>query len=551
VLAFEPTLATFLGDRRYDDRIEDLSVEAQGEQRATWVAFQERLAALPADRPSAAESAESQVTRGLLSAELAERIESIDHRLVEWRSDQMDGIHAGLLNVAPQINAPTPEAAAALVERHRQMGGLLDQAVARFLAGRDNGRTPARVNIERSLRQLDGFLASSVEEDPFVTFPGPSDWDGEDAWRAALAEVDRTVIRPGFERYREALADELLPVARPDEHCGLSWVPGGDAIYAALIRQHTTLDLDAQEIHRIGLEEVEEHLPAEYAEVGGRLFGTTATEAIFERLRSDPELRYRSAQEVMDHARSCLDAASARMGDWFGRLPVSACRIAEVPAFMAADAPTAYYFPQAADGSRPGTYYVNTYEPLERNRYETAAIAFHEAIPGHHLQLAIATELTSLPRFRRFSLGNTAFVEGWALYAERLAEEMGLYDTDIDRLGMLAGDSWRACRLVVDTGLHALGWSRQQALDFMTAHAPVSLEEIAVEVDRYIGIPGQALAYKIGQREIMRLRRQAEQRLAGRFDVSAFHDTVLGSSTVNLPVLGDLVEGWIEQTRAA
>jgi uncharacterized protein (DUF885 family) len=221
-----------------------------------------------------------------------------------------------------------------------------------------------------------------------------------------------------------------------------------------------------------------------------------------------------------------------------------------VPAVLAADAPAAYYYPPAADGSRPGTYFVNTHDAGERNRFDTASVAYHEAIPGHHLQLAIASELSDLPAFQRFSFGHTAFVEGWALYTERLAEEMGLYESDLDRIGMLVNDAWRACRLVVDTGMHALGWSRQQAVDMMREHMPVGVDEITVEVDRYVAIPAQALSYKVGQREILRLRAQATERLGERFDISGFHDAVLGSSTVSLPVLGGIVDDWVTSQAA-
>jgi uncharacterized protein (DUF885 family) len=229
------------------------------------------------------------------------------------------------------------------------------------------------------------------------------------------------------------------------------------------------------------------------------------------------------------------------MGDWFGRLPEAECEIKTVPDFLADDAPAAYYFPPAADGSRPGAYFVNQSTPSNNTRYETASVAFHEAIPGHHLQLTIAYELDHLPRFQRYSWSNTAFVEGWALYTERLADEMGLYRDDMDRVGMLAADSWRSSRLVVDTGIHHLGWSRQQAIDFMVAYVPVGVDMITTEVDRYIAMPGQAVSYKVGQLEIRRLRAQAEQERGDAFDVKAFHDTVLGSGSVSLPVLRELV----------
>ncbi|HEV7762477.1 MAG TPA: DUF885 domain-containing protein [Acidimicrobiales bacterium] len=543
VLVASPSFATLLGDRRFDDRIEDLSAEAEDTLRATWTDLLARVDAVEVDDLDRGD----RVTHRLLRDELAQNIEGLALRLTELASDQMDGVHAGLLTMTPQVDAPTPESAAALVERHRQIGTLFDQAVERFRAGLAAGRTPARLVIERSLNQLDGYLASDLDDDPFVTLPGPADWDAdaEAAWRAQLTEVARDVIRPAFQRYRGVLADELLPVARPDERCGLSWIDDGAAVYRALIHQHTTLaDLGAEEIHHLGLAEIT-GLADEYAVVGERLFGTTDLTEIFDRLRNDPALRYERSDEMMADAQRYLDGARARMGDWFGRLPRSDCDIKPVPEFLAADAPAAYYFPPAADGSRPGAYFVNNANPGEHNRYEMASVAYHEAIPGHHLQLTIANELDELPRFQRFSFGNTAFVEGWALYTERLAAEMGLYANDLEHIGMLAADSWRSARLVVDTGLHALGWSRQQAIDFMVANVPVSIEQIEIEIDRYVAIPGQALAYKVGQLEIRRVRALAAEQRDGDFDIKAFHDVVLGSGSVSLPALRQLVDDWI------
>jgi uncharacterized protein (DUF885 family) len=358
-------------------------------------------------------------------------------------------------------------------------------------------------------------------------------------------------VRPAFETYRDVLRDELLPVARPDDRPGLLHIDGGPEMYQSLIELHTGLPLTPEELHAIGMEEVEGSLPAEYAALGERQFGTSDLPAIFSHLLDDADLRYRDGGEIIAHARGCLDAALAVMGDWFGILPEAPCVLTPVPDYLAADAPGAYYTPPAPDGSRPGEYHVNLHDATGRGRAETASIAFHEAIPGHHLQLAIASERTDLPAFRRLSWGHTAFVEGWALYTERLADEMGLYETDLDRLGMLASDSWRACRLVADTGLHALGWTRRQTIDFLIANAPVNHDEIVTEVDRYIGMPGQALAYKVGQREILRLRAQARAELGERFDIKAFHDTVLGGATVSLPVLQARVAGWIASSRSS
>ena len=540
-LLCSPIEATLHGDHRYDDRIDDVSVDAEAHQRATWL---ELRAAVDAIDPAALDAA-GRVTWKLLRAELTNAVEAIDVRRTELHFDQNTGIHTQLMVVAPQIKAPTPESARALLERQRKIPGLVDQMIERLRAGVAAGRTPARINIERSLNQVDKYLASPLDGDPFTTMAGPPGWDGEAGWRDDLAATARDAIRPAFARYRDFFADELLPASRPHEQAGLSWIAEGPALYDYFLRRHTTVDdLTAEEIHRFGLDEIE-RLAGEYAEVGGRLFGTTDLDEIFERLRSDPDLRYASGDQIMDDARRYLAAAAAAMGDWFGRLPVTPCEIVEVPASVAADLPVAYYFPPANDGSRPGMYFVNTADPGHKNRFETASVAYHEAIPGHHLQLAIATELDGVPAFQRLSGGNTAYVEGWGLYAERLAEEMGLYADDLERIGMLAADSWRACRLVVDTGLHVLGWGRQQAIDFMVANAPVTVAEIEVEVDRYIGMPGQALAYKVGQREIFRLREEARARLGSRFDIKAFHDVVLGSSSVSLPVLRDLVGDWV------
>jgi uncharacterized protein (DUF885 family) len=542
LLEVSPSTATLLGDHRYDDRLEDLSAEAEQEVRAKWASLRERVEAVP----RGGLEADDLVTFGLLTAELDDALASIDQRLIELQSDQMTGFHIELLQAVPVMAAPDEASAAMLVERFRQIPRGLEQAAERFLAGAGAGRTPAAVCVSRSANMVDGYLASSLDDDPFVNVGGPEGWD-----RAELRGVVEEEVRPAYRRMAGVLKDRLLPVARDDEHCGLSWLgDDGAAIYATLVSHHTTLDLPPDEIHAIGMAEVTEKLPAEYAEVGGRLFGLTDPAAVLDRLRTDPALRYSTGEEIMADAREAFQAAKAMMGDWFGRLPQSDCAIEEVPAFLAPDSPSAYYFPPAGDGSRGGTYYVNTHAPEDKARYETASIAFHEAIPGHHLQLAIATELTDVPRFRRFSLANTAYVEGWGLYSERLAEDMGLYRNDMERIGMLAADSIRACRLVVDTGLHALGWTRRQAIDFMAANTPVSVEEVTVEVDRYIGMPAQALAYKLGQREILRLRESSRAQLGDRFDIRGFHDAVLTSGAVRLPILGDLVGAWVDSVAA-
>ncbi|MBT8208044.1 MAG: DUF885 domain-containing protein, partial [Acidimicrobiia bacterium] len=349
------------------------------------------------------------------------------------------------------------------------------------------------------------------------------------------------VVRPAYAAYRSALVDEVLPKARPDERCGVRWIEDGEVVYQRAIRRYTTLDLAPLDIHQIGLDEIA-GLAAEYLQLGGSALGLHDLPQIFEHLRTDPALRFTNAEEVREAAKEAMDRARAAMPEWFGRLPVADCVMAEIGG-GAEEAPLGYYLPPATDGSRPGSYYINTSEPTTRTRYESEALAFHESIPGHHLQLAIAQELEGIPEFRKHA-NVTAYVEGWGLYTERLADEMDLYSSDVTRLGMASFDSWRAGRLVVDSGMHALGWSRQEAIDYLTTNTPQAPNNIEAEVDRYIGWPGQALGYKLGQREIFRLRAAAQNRMGEAFDIKGFHDAVLDSGPVPLSTLERLVNGW-------
>jgi uncharacterized protein (DUF885 family) len=536
-------MATMLGDHRYDDRIEDLSAEGEQQLRRRWSDLAERLATV--DRSSL--DRVDRATCRQLDQEVGDAMAAVDERLTELQSDQMTSYHVGLLISASLITAPDPESAWKLVARFRQIPRAFEQAGQRFLEGAAAGRTPARVCIDRSLNMIEGYLASPLGGDVFAQLKGPEEWDDEPRWRAALEETVRDDVRPAYRQMASLLRERLLPVARDDEHCGLGWLDDGKPIYATLMRHHTSLDITPEEVHQFGMSEVTSKLPAEYAVVAGRLLDLTEPGEVFERLRHDESLRFRTPEEIMGAAQAILESASSVMADWFGRLPETPCVIEPVPEFLAADSPGAYYVPPAPDGSRSGTYFVNTHHPEDKPRYEAASVAFHEAIPGHHLQLTIASELSDLPRFRRFSLVNAAYCEGWGLYSERLAEEMGLYPGDLDRIGMLSADSLRSCRLVVDSGIHAMGWSRDQAIDFMVTHTPMSRAEVEVEVDRYVAMPGQALAYKVGQREILRLREAAQAALGPRFDIKGFHDVVLGSGSVSLPVLRDAVEDWIAE----
>lgn len=538
-----PTGGLFLGEYRYADRWEDLSRDAED----AFISLLDDVAARAEAIDPAALTADESVTRGVMIEEAAAAAAELRSRFGEFAVDPSRGVHVALLQLVSQIAAPNGDVADAVVTKWSRVGDMFDQLIERLQQGIANGRTPPRISVEKSIPQIERYLASDVATDPFTMIGAPSGYEAaeEEAWRERLREQAVAVIRPAYERFRDAIRDEVLPAARPPERSGLKWLDDGEEAYARAIRRHTSLDLAADEIHAVGLAEID-HLGEEYRELAKGVLGIDDLTEIYARLRDDPSLRFNAADEVREAARAAMERALNAIPDWFGRLPATECVMAEVPQPGAEDAPLAFYLAPAADGSRPGTFFVNTSLPETRTRYESEALAFHESIPGHHLQLAISQELEEIPKFRKHSLV-TVYAEGWGLYAERLADEMGLYSSDLTRMGILSFDSWRAGRLVVDTGIHALGWSRQEAIDYLAANSPQAPNNIANEVDRYIGWPGQALAYKIGQREIFRLREEARRRLGGRFDVKAFHDVVLGSGLVPLPILGDLVDRWLSR----
>jgi uncharacterized protein (DUF885 family) len=335
-----------------------------------------------------------------------------------------------------------------------------------------------------------------------------------------------------------------MPLARPADKPGLVWMANGEEIYRHMIHKYTQLERSPEEIHAIGLHWATEVLPAEWAAVGRRAVGIEDMSQLFRHLHEDRGFRFTSEEEMLEHARATIARAWNAVDGWFGARPETPCQVVPVPASIAPAMPPAYYMQPPPDRSREGTYFLNTYKPEERDRFQFEATHFHEAIPGHHFDRSLASELDGIPMFRRFSQVY-AHTEGWGLYAERLADEMGLYSSDVDRLGMLTADAWRSGRLVVDTGLHALGWSREQAIDWLLEWTPIGRLTVEQEVDRYIGMPGQALSYKMGQLEIMRLRGEAERRLGPGFDIKGFHDTLLVSGAMTLPLLAEVVETWI------
>lgn len=525
-----PVTASLRGFGEYDHELPDLGEEADLARGAAAGELIRRVRSLPAD-PDPQEA----VTRAVVVQQAEALRARVDSRLIEHTpAFPLTAPAASLLHSLPEVRPDGAEAERAYLARPAAVPGYLAQAAERHRAGVAAGRVPLAHLARAAVSSLDRYL-SDPAHDPLrrPELSGPRAAERE----VLLAEA----VRPAFARYRELVDSEVVPHGRPPHAPGLCRLPGGEAAYALLSRAHTTTDRDPDELHRTGLELIEE-LAAEYAEVGARAFGVGTVDEVHDRLRTDPALRWRGPEELLEAARTAVGRAERAAPGWFRRVPDGRCAVRPVPQEEAPRV-TAYYRPPAPDGSRPGTYFANTHRAVERDRFTAEAVAFHEAVPGHHFQLALAQQTPGLPPLRR-TADITAYTEGWALYAERLADEMGLYSDDLARLGMLAEDSARAARLVVDTGLHARGWTRQQAVGFLRAHTLLSEVDIQAETDRYIEWPGQAPAYMVGRLEIQRLRSAAERALGARFDLKAFHDLVLGNGPVPLNVLADLVHGW-------
>ncbi len=549
VMRSSPTWATELGDHRYDARIPDESyeaVQARRRERRAWLA---RAREIDPD----ALSARDRVTHALFVEDLES---TIAEEVCETELWSLSAMHNPLTewSYLPRLHrVETYDDGRNLVARYRAIPRAVDDEITRLRIGAERGLYTNAETTRRVIAMVRGQLDEPLEGSPMMA-PAREEragWTADErtTFASGIATAVRDGIRPALGRYADFLEAEILPRARDEARSGVGSLPFGEACYAARIRRYTGLPKTAEELHRTGLAELG-RINGAMRELGGRLFGTGDLAEILARLRGDPSMYFDSPEAIEEKARAALAAARAKIPEYFGVLPQAECVVTRVPDYEAPFTTIAYYRPPHPDGSKPGEYFVNVTEPETRPRYGAEVLAYHEAIPGHHLQIAIAQEIEALPTFRRH-MGLTAFVEGWALYAERLADEMGLYSGDLDRMGMLSYEAWRAARLVVDTGIHAMGWSREQAVQTMLAHTALAENNVRNEVDRYISWPGQALAYKVGQLEILRLRREAEERLGERFDVRAFHDVVLGGGAVSLPVLEARVTRWIAEREGA
>jgi uncharacterized protein (DUF885 family) len=526
-----PTEAHLLGDYTKAGRFEDASREAEDREIAALREFARRAEA----HDTEGLDDRQRITRAVLAADATGKADLLESRLAEIApADPIFGMQVSMPIVTGMLALPTPEVADALVDTYRGVGAHYRAQVDRLREGKARGWLPAAFAVEDTVKQFDAILDSPVAEDGLLrTTPTPEGFDA-DAWRTRLEQVIASDVRPAMAALRDALRDEVLADARPDDKVGLRWLEGGDAAYDATLRYFTTTAKTAQEIHDLGLAQVEK-LADEYRALGPEVVGSDDLATIFDAMRNDPKLHFSNGQDLVDQSKVAMQRAWDAMPDWFETLPQAPCGVEGTMT-----GPKAFYFPPATDGSRGGTFFVNIDDPDSWGIFELESMAFHEGIPGHHLQLAIAAELQGVPEFRKH-IHNSAYAEGWGLYTERLSDEMGLYSGPVDRMGMYAADSMRACRLVVDTGLHALGWSRQRAIDFMVDNSPLKESMCRPEVDRYVVSPGQATSYMVGRVEIQRMRAEAEARQGDAFDIKTFHSAVLDNGSLPLGVLDEVV----------
>ena len=451
-----------------------------------------------------------------------------------------EGLVDAMLVFLPRYPLVTADHGARYHTKLRAFPEFVDTWCERLRAAAAAGVVPIRHLVERQLQLLDDVLALPLSGGPLATQLPPTELDGPggEAWSETLRALLDTDVARGLAALRATLADHTLPAALPDDRPGLVHLDGGAEEYGHRLQAFTSLELTPEQVHRIGLDQVA-RLEAEYLQIAAPVLGTSSLSEIYNRLRDDPELHYRDADTLVADASHALARATAATDAWFGVAPVASCT-----ANPTTHGALAFYSPPSREGTKGGAFFINVADPTVWGTFQLEAMTFHEGVPGHHLQIALAQELPDLhPILAEYLVA--AYSEGWGLYTERLADEMGLYSSELNRIGMLSADSMRACRLVVDTGMHALGWTRDQAITYFLDHSPMTFGQVVGEVDRYIGNPGQACAYMLGRLAIEDIRSHAEARLGERFDIRAFHDQVLATGSVPLGSLRRVIETWI------
>ncbi len=540
-----PTFASFLGDKRYNTRWEDRSLAAISARNRRSVDTLAQLRKIDRTKLSVAD----RVNYDLFEKSFESSIENFNTRLYLLPISQRGGVQTAD-ELADQLNFSTVKDYEDWIARLNAFPVLMDQTLALMREGKANGMIWSKQVLVRVPAQLDKQIVDDAEKSPFYSPLKKFASDIPEADAARLRSVAKTAITnnviTSFKKLKQYFETEYLPASYPQ--AGIWQMKGGDKIYEFLARDYTTTDLTPQQIHEKGLSEVA-RIRGEMEKVKTRVGFTGTLQEFFVYLRSDPKFFYKTPEELLAAYRAIAKRIDPETTKVFRTFPRSPYGVIPIPDKMAPDTTTAYYNSPAADGSRPGYYYVNLYKPETRPKWEMMALSIHEAVPGHHFQLALQQEMGEMPDFRKYG-GYTAFVEGWGLYSESLGEDMGLYTDPYDKFGQLTYEMWRAVRLVVDTGMHYFKWDRQKAIDYFKANAAKTDQDIVNEIDRYISDPGQALAYKIGELKIKELRARSRTALGDKFDLKEFHDVVLLSGAVPLGVLEKNVDEWIAKRKS-
>ena len=541
-LESSPSYATIKGDHRFNSDIENFSEEALDQKGKKIDKFVELLNSLDSGQLSHKDL----ITYGMLEFTLKNTRQSLQDRTFEYDAG-VAGWQKLLLDYHPMFYLPNEESATKLHKRIEKYKDLFEQVSSLQRKALKEGRTATARNVSRTIEQVENYLSLSVEEDLLlkVNFVPEIANDFINSWKETSIEKIEKYVRPAVQSYLELLKGEVLQQSRDDDKCGIIWNPNGEEFYERqLIRYTDDPNATAQKVHQVGMDEIE-RLKEEFANYGEMVFEPGIEfKSVISRMQTDPSMRYESEEQMLELAEEAIKRAYEPLSEWFTVFPEAPCKVVPVPPESAEHAPPAYYWPPSQDGSRPGTYFLNTYDSTSKSIFEAESVAFHEAIPGHHMDRTIASELKGVPEFQKYA-ASTAFVEGWGLYSEQLANEMGLYSNDVQQLGRLGNDAWRACRLVLDTGMHGMGWSRDQAISFFLENSPIEKTNANIETDRYIAWPGQACAYKMGQLAIIDLRKKAEKELGDRFDIRQFHDEVLKDGGITIPILRSKIEQFI------
>jgi len=544
-LRVHPEMATYIGDNRYNDRLSDNSAEFYAQDLEHARQTLQQIESIAADGFPEQEK----LNKLLMVRSLSEQIESSGFRDWEMPVDQFNGAHLGYAALPSSTPFRSVKDYDDYLSRLRQLPRVFDEITANMRLGLRDGLVSPRYLLEKVAVQAQDIADKPLNGSPFTApvfkFPaGISEPDQKRLQDAVLAAV-KSQVAPAYSTFADFVRTQYAPRGRTE--FGIWALPEGDARYRFDVRQMTTTDLSPDEIHQMGLKQVSE-IETAMLELARRQ-GFSDLASFNQHIRQDRDLYAKSGQQLLGLYQHYTDQMYAKLPQLFGHLPKNKLEVIPMEAFRAADSVPADYSPGAGDGSRPGRINVNEYDPQHRLLLNVEAIAYHEGIPGHHLQFSIAQELPSLPPFRRFASYN-AYSEGWAFYAERLGKEAGFYQDPYSEYGRLENEMWRSVRLVVDTGVHYKHWSRQQMVDFFRQHTAMDEPNIQTEVDRYIAWPGQALAYKLGQMKIIELRQRAHESLGDKFDLRAFHDAVLADGPLPLDVLETRINAWIAAEKA-